>query len=103
MSPAKKLHYHQCSRELCGRIISCACDHAELDLPCKECRIGRLRAMTDVNRDPQRCCVDNSRPVMKDEIKTYLLAGTKPWFICRTCARTNGKVVLDHAAQTFAG
>lgn len=90
MAKARKmvaLHAHGCLK--CKARYEDACATPKVNEYCYQCRTGR-QGWTDLieARKPKACCRESSRPARKEELATYKLVGSAPWFICPVCART---------------
>lgn len=82
-----ELHYHAC--KFCRRRYPDACTTPKDNGKCPTCRMGRLSVhMTGI--EPRPCCYEHLRVARKDELKTYRLTGSNPWWICTECCRQFG-------------
>ncbi len=82
----KTAHWHGCVR--CHNAYEDNCAAKTEDNLCVECRGGRGFQLLIDNRQPRDCCRTQSRLVTKDQKKSYRLEGSRLWFICTVCART---------------
>jgi hypothetical protein len=90
-----ELHYHVCKQ--CKRRYPDACATPKDNKVCSTCRSGRLSIHMQ-GIAPRPCCYEHLRVARKDELKTYRLAGTDPWWICAACCRQFGyDVRITHA------
>jgi hypothetical protein len=80
-------HAHGCT--VCGLRYADACQITDVNGRCMTCRTGQSRPKWDRDGDPRPCCRATSRQATKDERNRYRLGGPKPWWRCRTCARTH--------------
>lgn len=82
-----EMHYHACTH--CRRRYPDACTKTKANDVCNTCVTGRL-SIYAYGIEPRPCCYENLRVARKDELKTYKLAGTGPWWICTVCCRQFG-------------
>lgn len=79
-------HAHGCRS--CKTRYEDSCSTPERNGKCPACNGGKPWQLLIDNRKPKDCCRDTSRLANKAEVAAYSLGGDTPWFICRTCART---------------
>lgn len=79
-------HLHGCPT--CGLTFVCGCRDYRSDPRCIPCIGGHEKTAIHFGRMPIACCRHLSRQARKDEIATYRLAGSQPWWICAECKRT---------------
>jgi hypothetical protein len=87
----KSWHIHFCVNRECRQTYEdYRCEDVSKNERCHDCR-GRERPGWETSRDPKPCCYGNTYQVVdKAELIRQRLAGTGPWFKCRTCARSHG-------------
>lgn len=82
------LHTHGCKG--CHLSYEDACgNHRENDL-CSTCKTGKpglYNGQPCGIYQPQACCFEQARPARKDELTTYKLSPSCPWFLCNACKR----------------
>lgn len=82
--PKPELHYHGCHN--CRRRYPDACETPTKNGICPSCKTGRLSIhMTGI--EPRECCRASARVANKNDLKTYRLRGSSPWWLCMECAR----------------
>lgn len=87
---ARKWHWHQCSDRDCRTVYDCRCATPLLNGLCHQCA-GYSVPEWARNRRPCACCLANCVQVTRaDELIRYELAGSQPWYQCRTCKRSHG-------------
>ncbi len=84
MTP-KQWHQHGCTT--CRGPYSDTCNTPHIDGRCNPCTSG-IPSVWAINRRPNECCYTHTRKALKQELKTYRLAGPGPWYICTRCHRT---------------
>src|SRR4051794_21987806 len=83
----KTVHWHACTEPSCRIKYEDTCETPPVDGLCTRCR-GYLPWWELIESAMwSECCFANTRPVTKQEIKSYSLAGSQTWFRCKTCAR----------------
>lgn len=90
-------HKHFCCNRECRQVFQCLavpflrrCPTPRQNGRCGRCR-GLAVPIWYPMSEPIECCRDNAYQVVdRDELLAYRLAGTGPWFKCKTCARCNG-------------
>ena len=91
-------HRHFCSDRNCRRSYQCqaviylhdGCPEPRQNARCAQCRGGAESRMY-AGWEPRECCRNNVAQVTnRDELLSYKLGGSGPWFKCKTCARCTG-------------
>lgn len=89
-------HAHGCLG--CGRRYADTCRSPLANGRCNTCRLGHPPSVTDLNREPRACCKEDSKLVTDNEtLNRYNLGGPGPWWLCRTCSRTQPRNPKEHA------
>lgn len=84
-SRTKEVHSHGCTE--CKQRFEDNCQQPKQNFLCSFCETGNGWTLLREGRSPKDCCRVFSRLATKDEIKSYNMAGDKPWFICTECSR----------------
>lgn len=83
-------HMHFCADRSCRLVYEDSCIEPETGDLCPTCK-GRERSAYMPYRDPQECCLDNTKQVtFPPDFIRFQIAGPGPWFQCKTCARCHG-------------
>lgn len=81
------VHSHGCA--VCDAYYTDGCTDPLADGLCNACEgLPHGRASWDRDRDPVTCCRASSVPATAKQMDAFRLGGTRRWWICLECCRT---------------